>query len=188
MVELGAGTGANLEHFGDEGIKQFTKIHLVDLTPSLMDVAKKKISDNHWDNVETHLADAITFKLDAPVDIVLFSYSLTMIPNWFAAIDNAFKILKPGGQIAVVDYYVSRRYPPKNHTRHSWLCRTFGPNMFSKNGVFPNADLIHYLGYRFETTERSECIAGFAGQKMIGMPYFMFTGRKPNQSGHKHEF
>jgi len=30
------------------------------------------------------------------------------IPDWFLAIDNALRILKPGGIIAVVDFYVSR--------------------------------------------------------------------------------
>ena len=30
------------------------------------------------------------------VDVVTFSYALTMIPDWRAAIRNAFNLLKPG--------------------------------------------------------------------------------------------
>jgi len=34
-----------------------------------------------------------------PVDVVTFSYSLSMMPDWLAALDNAKRILRPGGQI-----------------------------------------------------------------------------------------
>ena len=55
---------------------------------------------------------------EAPVDVVTFSYSLTMIPDWFAAIENALRMLRPGGQIGVVDFYVSRKYPAQ--PLHLW--------------------------------------------------------------------
>ena len=32
-------------------------------------------------------------------DIATCSYSLSMIPDWYAAIDNALANLKPGGQL-----------------------------------------------------------------------------------------
>ena len=43
---------------------------------------------------------------DGPVDAVTFSYSLTMIPDWFQAIERAYESLKPGGMIGVVDFYI----------------------------------------------------------------------------------
>ena len=46
-------------------------------------------------------ADATTFQPDAgKADVVTFSYSLTMIPDWFAAIDNALAMLRPAGRSA----------------------------------------------------------------------------------------
>ena len=39
--------------------------------------------------------------LAGTVDVVTFSYALTMIPDWRAAIRNAFRMLKPGGRIGV---------------------------------------------------------------------------------------
>ena len=33
---------------------------------------------------------------------MFFSYTLSMIPDWFAALENARRLLKPGGTIGVV--------------------------------------------------------------------------------------
>src|ERR671911_700620 len=64
-------------------------------------------------------ADASTYQpATGPVDVVTFSYSLTMIPDWFAAIENALAMLKPGGTLGVVDFYVARKYPSDGLSRH----------------------------------------------------------------------
>ena len=55
------------------------------------------------------------------MDVVTFSYSLTMIPNWFQALERAYAALKPGGMIGVVDFYISRKWPAPGMRRHSEL-------------------------------------------------------------------
>lgn len=37
-----------------------------------------------------------TFGLNAPFDVIFYSYSLSMIPNWKRAIDASVESLKPG--------------------------------------------------------------------------------------------
>ena len=96
-VDMGGGTGANQELLGPR-IADARKVYIVDLSPSLLKVARQRIARHGWSNVETVQADATTFRpAEGPVDVVTFSYSLTMIPDWFAAIENAYAILKPGG-------------------------------------------------------------------------------------------
>ena len=95
-VDLGGGTGANLEPIGAE-LHKARKVYLVDLCDSLLAVARKRCEARGWKNVEAVAADATTFRpADGPADVVTFSYSLTMIPDWFAAIDNALAMLRPG--------------------------------------------------------------------------------------------
>lgn len=107
-VDMGGGTGANLDYFGDR-IGQLKKVYVVDLSPSLLKIAQRRVEERGWTNIQPIEADATTFQPpEAPVDVVTFSYSLTMIPDWFAAIDNAIAMLKPGGVIGIVDFYVSR--------------------------------------------------------------------------------
>ena len=45
-----------------------------------------------------------TFGLAAPLDRIVFSYTLSIIPEPLAALDNALAQLRPGGSIHVVDF------------------------------------------------------------------------------------
>jgi SAM-dependent methyltransferase len=71
-------------------------------------------------NVRVIEGDAVTYRPDGPVDCVYFSYSLTMIPNWEGALGNALAMLKPGGRLGVVDFYVSQPVPAPGLTT-AWL-------------------------------------------------------------------
>lgn len=44
------------------------------------------------------------FGLAEPLDRIVFSYSLSMIPPWREAIEHALRSLKPGGQVHIVDF------------------------------------------------------------------------------------
>eukprot|EP00242_Pyramimonas_sp_CCMP2087_P006097 CAMPEP_0198198760 /NCGR_PEP_ID=MMETSP1445-20131203/2159_1 /TAXON_ID=36898 /ORGANISM="Pyramimonas sp., Strain CCMP2087" /LENGTH=177 /DNA_ID=CAMNT_0043868397 /DNA_START=162 /DNA_END=692 /DNA_ORIENTATION=+ len=85
-VDLGGGTGSNLEFFGAD-ISEFKKVVVVDLTPSLVQVARERVLTNKWANVEIVLGDATDQNLEGlpaagSVDLLTISYALTMIPNW----------------------------------------------------------------------------------------------------------
>ena len=177
-VELGSGTGIGLEFLDNRSdtAKSLQQVHLVDMSPSLMDIAHQRIDRLGLTNVQTHLEDATTFTPPALADVVLFSYSLTMIPNWFAAIDNALSMLKPGGLIAAVDFYVSRTHPVEGRTRHSWHYRTYAPTMFAKNNVHPSPDHIDYLHHHFEPVHFSEHIGSVYG-RWLSAAYYQFIGR-----------
>ena len=147
-VDMGAGTGANLAMVGDEVVMSFAKIYLVDMSPSLLAVARKRCEDNGWHNVEVVEGDATTWEPDeglGHVDLVTFSYSLTMIPDWFAAMDNANALLASDGTLGVVDFYVARKHPDAGLHANGWLQRTFWPAWFANDNVFLSADHVPYL-------------------------------------------
>jgi len=176
-VEMGGGTGANLEHLGERR-SRLSKVYLVDLSASLLDVAQRRKETLGWSNVELVRADATTFTPPAgPVDVVVFSYSLTMIPDWFAALDRAWDLLRPGGVIGVVDFHVSRKHPLPGRVRHSWLTRTFWPAWFARDNVFPSADHIEYLHHRFEPVHFSEPGGGIQNLP-VRIPFYQFVGTK----------
>ncbi|WP_372725705.1 class I SAM-dependent methyltransferase, partial [Novipirellula sp.] len=139
-LDVGAGTGTNLAFAGDQ-TKRLRSIHLLDLSPSLLRVADQRIHDLGCENAKTHLADATTFSLPpASVDVITLSYSLTMIPDWFQTLALAEAMLKPGGVIAVVDFYVSRKHAAKNQRQHGWLRRAFWSHWFAADNVFLSSD------------------------------------------------
>jgi len=179
-VDMGGGTGSNLE-FLQDGLQRLKKIYVVDLASSLLKVSQQRFDERGWTNAEAIEADATNFRPpEGQADVVTFSYSLTMIPDWFAAIENAVTILKPGGLIGVVDFYVSRKYPAEGFKRHRWFTRTFWPTWFANDNVFPSPDHVPFLQRHFEPVLFHENRCKMPYMPFVRMPYYQFVGRKPD--------
>jgi S-adenosylmethionine-diacylgycerolhomoserine-N-methlytransferase len=177
-IDMGGGTGANLAYFG-ERISRLSKIYVLDLSPSLLKIAQQRAAASGWTNVEVVEADATTFQPPGgPVDVVTFSYSLTMIPDWFAAIENALSILKPSGLLGVVDFYVARKYPSDGLARHGWWTRTFWPAWFGMDNVFPSPDHVPFLHRHLDVLHFEEHRAKVPYIPLARVPYYLFVGRK----------
>ena len=93
---------AKLEHLGNR-VNSLRKVYVVDLAAVAAGRRPRGPRKRAGACVETVHADATTFRPAEPVDAVTFSYSLTMIPDWFAAVENARAMLKPGGTFGAVD-------------------------------------------------------------------------------------
>lgn len=177
-LDMGGGTGGNLEFLGDR-LARLAHVSVVDLAPSLLTVARRRIAERGWTNVEAVEADVTTLAPSrGPADVVTFSYSLTMIPDWFAAIDRAYELLKPGGTIGVVDFYVSRKHAAAERTRHPWSTRTFWPAWFGHDNVHPSPDHLPYLARRFEPLVVQERRAKVPYLPFVRAPYYIFLGRR----------
>jgi len=174
-VDLGGGTGANLE--AAPWLSRCRKVYVVDLCEPLLERCRRRIEARGWTNVETVVADATTFAPPEPVDLVTCSYSLTMIPDWFAAIDQARSILRAGGTIGVVDFYVSRKFVLEARPRHSWLTRSLMPVWFATDNVHPSPDHLPYLIRHFEQIALDEGLAKLPYVPVLRAPYYRFVGR-----------
>ena len=133
-VDIGGGTGYNIEAMQAyvDVPTFFGKVYLVDLSPSLLDIARKRFERLGWD-VETVCQDARTFRLpqdaqegmsstvtqnfhdasepqqnlpSAKASLVTMSYSLSMIPDYYSVIDSLPSLLSADGILGVVDFYV----------------------------------------------------------------------------------
>jgi S-adenosylmethionine-diacylgycerolhomoserine-N-methlytransferase len=70
-------------------------------------------------------------------DLVLLTYSLTMIPNWAKTIQKANAYLKPGGKLAVTDFTVTEH--------QSSISRWWWKKMFANTHIHLNQYHIHML-------------------------------------------
>jgi S-adenosylmethionine-diacylgycerolhomoserine-N-methlytransferase len=173
LVELGAGTGRNLEYLG-ERLRALRSVALVDLCASLLAVARERAGA--WHNVQVVEADAVSFRPSEPADCVYFCYSLSMMPGWRAAIDNALAMLRPGGRIGVVDFHLS---DPRSVSARLWR------RWFAHDGVHLSAEHLPYLKARtapFECRELSGAVPYLPG---LRVPYYIYIGRKrrPTRAG-----
>lgn len=175
IVELGGGTGRNLEFFGP-ALAALESIEVVDLCRPLLDIAAARTTG--LSNVRLTQADATTWRPAAPVDGVYFSYALTMIPDWRAAIRNALAMLKPGGFLASVDFYVSSARPLPGMARHGWLARTLWPAWFRHDGVGLSPDPLDLLQLQLETIHIGEHRGPLPYLPCCHVPYYLYVGRK----------
>lgn len=181
-IDMGGGTGSNLEYLGPR-IAQLGRVYVVDLSPSLLSIARERAQMRGWSNVTAVEADATTFvPAEGRADVVTFSYSLTMIPDWFAAVDHAAELLRPNGVVGAVDFYVSRKYPVSGCARHGWWTRTLWPAWFGCDNVFLSADHVPYLHRRFDPLYYSEHRGKVPYLPLVRVPYYVFVGRYPARS------
>lgn len=108
----------------------FSKVYLVDLSPSLCEIARKRFARLEWD-IQVICQDARAFRLEdhnddlgmkpaediltytagssgprSQADLITMSYSLSMIPDYYSVLDSLSGLLAPGGLVGVVDFYV----------------------------------------------------------------------------------
>jgi len=182
-VDMGGGTGFNVEEMDRQGkLSKFDKVYIVDLSPSLLERAKQRIDEKGWKNVVVVEADATLWSPESQVDVVTFSYSLTMIPDWFLAVENAMNFLKPGGIFGVVDFYVSRKYTGRDYYGnslkcHRWIVRTFWQLWFGFDNVNLNADHLPYMLSHFQQIFLRELFANVPYIPLLRVPYYIFIGR-----------
>ena len=114
-----------------------------------------------------------------PVDVVYLSYALTMIPNWRQALTNAMAMLKPGGTLGVVDFYVAPRQEGSDALAHSRLECAFWRRWFGHDGV--RLDPEHLLTLRAQLPQHTtlESRAKVPYLPLLRVPYYVFVGTKP---------
>ncbi len=176
VIEFGAGTGCMLDYYRDL-VPQLAQLDLVDLCEPLLVHARARAAQHSA--VAVHHADACLWQPAQPADRVYFSYSLSMIPGWYRAVDNAWRSLAPGGRLGVVDFHVAPRAGSAGGFRQGRLARHLWPWWFDHDGVRLSADLPGYLQHRFETLEMHELRAPVPYLPGLRVPYFLFIGRKP---------
>lgn len=134
-VDIGGGTGYNIEAMQEylDVPTFFAKVYLVDLSPSLLEIARRRFDRLGWD-IEIVCQDARAFRLEdyeftmskstsASVsslgsslsdhntikngaDLVTMSYSLSMIPDYYSVVDSIPSLSSSDGIVGVVDFYV----------------------------------------------------------------------------------
>ncbi len=175
VVELGGGTGSNIDRFGRR-IQRLRRYVLVDLCPALLEQARLRA--RRYRNVELVEGDVTRFQPAEQADCVFFSYSLTMIDDWRAAIGNAMSMLKPGGSLGVVDFYVSGAKPPPGFVRHAAWQRWLWRRWFAHDGVRLSPEHLQSLRDLMPDHVCFERQGPLPYVPGLCVPYYLFIGRK----------
>lgn len=110
VLEVGCGTARNLRVL-DRAAPQHA-LFGIDASLSMLATARTTLAEaGARDRVALEhglaqtLAPARQFGRDRPFDVIFFSYVLSMIPDWPAALRSALRHLAPGGRLYIVDFW-----------------------------------------------------------------------------------
>lgn len=176
-LDMGGGTGSNLEFFG-EHLSHFGKVTVLDLCPSLAAQAQERVKHHlGWEKfVHVLVADACDEKAPGlpaagSLDVVTFSYAITMIPDWKAAILNAKRMLKKGGHICVCDFTLD--------DSQGWGMQTFWRKTFATDHVYLRKEHREFLREQFKSVHEDLGYGTFPYvPPFLKAPWYVFVGRK----------
>ncbi|WP_219418099.1 class I SAM-dependent methyltransferase [Pseudonocardia nigra] len=99
VLEVGIGTGLNLEHYRDD-----VALIGIDLSPAMLTIARQRAEELNT-AVELRVGDAEALEFaDASFDTVVCTFSLCAIPDDRRAVAEMVRILRPGGALLLADH------------------------------------------------------------------------------------
>lgn len=148
VLELAVGTGRNFAHYG-EGIE----LTGVELSPAMLDIARRR-AQRLGRSVELEVGDAQALPHDdESFDCVVITLALCSIPDDRQAAREAYRVLRPGGRLLLLEHVRS----PVRVVR--LVQRLLNPVSVRFEGDHLVRDPLDYLaaeGYEVERVERSK--------------------------------
>ena len=128
VLEIGCGTARNLIAAGRRWPE--ARFHGLDISTAMLATARAKVAQAGLeDRIALAQGDASDFDPVAlfgtsGFDRVFLSYTLSMIPDWTGAIEQAARTLAPDGQLSLVDFGQQERMPDWwRRALFGWLAR-----------------------------------------------------------------
>lgn len=125
VVDLGCGTGLNFSRLHN-AVGEKGWIIGVDLTPAMLEKARKRVDTNGWRNVSLVEADMSGYELPEETDGVLATLALSTVADYDQVVARAAKRLRPGVRLADFEMRWPERWPTGLANFGAWLNRPAG--------------------------------------------------------------
>jgi ubiquinone/menaquinone biosynthesis C-methylase UbiE len=102
VLDIGVGTGRNLAYYPPD-----VRLTGIDLSAPMLDVARQRADQLGW-QADLRIGDAQALEFaDESFDTVVFTLALCSIPDGRTALSEAQRVLRPGGQLLLMEHVAS---------------------------------------------------------------------------------
>ncbi len=145
VLDLGCGAGFDAflaaRQVGPEGL-----VIGVDMTPEMISRASRNAETSKVTNISFRLGEIENLPVgDAVVDVIISNCVINLAPNKLAVYQEAFRVLKPGGRLAISDVVATAPMPEAlKQDLHLWAaCAAGAPLLKELEGYLSEAGFQH---------------------------------------------
>ena len=163
VLDLCCGSGLMIPYLREK-LTERGRVIAVDRSEKMLEVIRKKLAHAGWQNVQLIQHDVSTFKPPVQVDGVVFSISLSAVPDCEKVLKVANSFLKPGKKMVCVD-----------------ACLPEGRSSYPSTNIYTSLKA-HVVGSKLDNKIRETAAATLADvqiHNLHGGLYSLISGSRP---------
>ena len=154
VLDVACGIGFNFKIL-ESYLQNSGKIVGIDISLESLKIAKKRIAKHRWTNIELMNMSITDYEPRIRFDAILCTFAMEIIPDYKAAFDKIFNLLKPKGRFAMIGMKLSSKTPYKFlNPFFEWLSR--------EGGIDIHRNIVADIKSKFNKIDYyEECFFGF---------------------------